>query len=77
MLAVESFRERVHEGRILRVTGSHADPRDRLQNGPMPAYRADKRERNQSLADLSTHRCTGIIREPRCEVKCQAAGPAS
>ena len=55
MLAIEGFHERLFECRVSCVTDGHADPRDGLQNGPMPAYRDDKRERNQGLANLRSH----------------------
>lgn len=41
MLAVEGFFERLGHGARTDIVGKHADPRDRLQQKPMPANRAD------------------------------------
>jgi hypothetical protein len=46
MLAVESLFERDRKRRFLRVADEHAEPRDGLQDGPMPTDCYDEQKRN-------------------------------
>ena len=55
MLAVEGHFQRLRERRIPRVADGHANPRDRLEDGPVPAHREDEYKSNANLGDFSNH----------------------
>src|SRR5262245_42422999 len=55
MMAVKRFLQGDFQGIGLRVTHGHADPRDRLQDDPVPAHRDDERGGDTELKKPSGH----------------------
>ena len=74
MLAVKSFSQRFLEGGLLGIIHRHADPGDRLEDGPLPTHRQDERAGHQPLEQLSLHRNTDEARRTSIQDKVHLGG---
>jgi len=55
MLAVEGHFQRFRERRVPREADGHANPRDGLQNSPVPAHCENEHQSNAELGDSANH----------------------